>query len=192
MTDEGSADGSVMSTRNLVSMILLLWLTPHDASAQGRLDVAAIKSILVERIDAARRGIGIVVGVIDASGRQIVSHGRLSRDGEEQPEGDTAFEIGSITKVFTSILLADMVERGELALDDPIVKFLPESVQVPGSEGRPITLRDLATHRSGLPRMPENFAPADVDNPFADYTLEQMYQFLSGYDLPRDVAPPSS
>ena len=47
MTDEGSADGSVMSTRNLVSMILLLWLTPHDASAQGRLDVAAIKSILV-------------------------------------------------------------------------------------------------------------------------------------------------
>ena len=116
----------------------------------------------------------------------------MSRDGEEQPEGDTAFEIGSITKVFTSILLADMVERGELALDDPIAKFLPESVQVPGSEGRPITLRDLATHRSGLPRMPENFAPADVDNPFADYTLEQMHQFLSGYDLPRDVAPPSS
>jgi serine-type D-Ala-D-Ala carboxypeptidase/endopeptidase len=166
--------------------LLLLW-GPHWASAQGRLDHAAIKSILEERIDTARRGVGIVVGVIDADGRQIVSYGKMSRGSDREPDGDTAFEIGSITKVFTSVLLADMAGRGELALDDPVAEFLPESVQVPGTEGRPITLRDLAIHRSGLPRLPGNLVPVDAGNPYADYTIEQMYRFLDGYQLPRDV-----
>jgi len=171
----------------LASLVMLQLWVPHSASAQRRLDDAAIKEILEERIDTIRRGVGIVVGVVDANGRQIVSHGRMIRDGDRQPDGDALFEIGSITKVFTSVLLADMVERGELALDDPVADFLPESVRVPGSEGRAITLRDLATHRSGLPRMPDNFAPADDANPYADYTVERMYQFLNGYSLPRDV-----
>ena len=166
--------------------LLLLW-GPHGASAQGRLDHAAIKSILEERIDTARRGVGIVVGVIDAAGRQIVSHGQMSRDSDREPDANTAFEIGSITKVFTSILLTDMVERGELALEDPVSEFLPESVQVPETEGRPIALRDLAIHRSGLPRLPDNLVPVDVGNPYADYTIEQMYRFLDEYELPRDV-----
>ena len=165
---------------------MLLW-GPHGASAQGRLDHAAIKSILEERIDTARRGVGIVVGVIDAAGRQIVSHGQMSRDSDREPDANTAFEIGSITKVFTSILLTDMVERGELALEDPVSEFLPESVQVPETEGRPIALRDLAIHRSGLPRLPDNLVPVDVGNPYADYTIEQMYRFLDEYELPRDV-----
>ena len=151
------------------------------------MDDAAIKSILEERIDTVRRGTGIVVGVIDAEGRQIVSHGRMRSDGDRQPDGDTAFEIGSITKVFTSILLADMIERAEVALDDPVDGLLPAAVRVPGTDDRPITLRDLATHHSGLPRLPDNFAPADGNNPYADYTVEQMYEFLDNYTLPRAV-----
>ena len=89
------------------------------------------------------------------------------------------FEIGSVTKVFTSLLLADMVQRGEVALTDPIGKYLPADVKVPERNGHAITLEDLATHTSGLPRMPTNFTPKDPANPYADYSVAQLYQFLS-------------
>lgn len=79
------------------------------------------------------------------------------------------FEIGSVTKVFTSLLLSDMVQRGEVTLTDPVVKFLPAGAKVPERGGRQITVRDLATHTSGLPRMPSNFAPKEASNPYADY-----------------------
>ena len=74
------------------------------------------------------------------------------------PDKDTIFEIGSVTKVFTGLLLADMVERRELTLDDAINKFLPQGVHAPSRSEKPITLVDLATHTSGLPRMPDNMA----------------------------------
>ena len=93
------------------------------------------------------------------------------------------FEIGSITKILTALLLADMVERGEVVLDDPVATYLPAAVTVPDYHGQPITLLDLATYTSGLPRLPGNFAPADPLNPYVDYTVEQLYAFLSGYTL---------
>ena len=108
---------------------------------------------------------------------------------DAQPLGErSVFEIGSITKVFTAILLADMVAKGEVAFDDPVAKFLPEGeVTMPTRGGKEITLLDLPTHRSALPRMPDDFAPADATNPFADYTVEQMYEFLSNHELRRDI-----
>lgn len=66
-------------------------------------------------------------------------------------DADTVFEIGSITKVFTALLLADMIVRGEVAADDPVAKFLPDNARVPYFVDRPITLLDLATYTSGLP-----------------------------------------
>jgi D-alanyl-D-alanine-carboxypeptidase/D-alanyl-D-alanine-endopeptidase len=102
-------------------------------------------------------------------------------------DGDTVFEIGSVTKVFTSLLLMDMVRKGEVSPGDPIAKFLPPEVKMPERGGKKITLRDLSTQYSGLPRMPNNFAPKDAANPYADYSVEQMCQFLSGYELKRDI-----
>jgi D-alanyl-D-alanine-carboxypeptidase/D-alanyl-D-alanine-endopeptidase len=102
-------------------------------------------------------------------------------------DGDTVFEIGSVTKVFTSLLLADMVQRGEVALTDPVAKYLPPGIKMPERGGRQITLQDLATHTSGLPRLPPNLAPKDPANPYADYSVEQLYQFLSSYQLTRDI-----
>jgi CubicO group peptidase (beta-lactamase class C family) len=81
----------------------------------------------------------------------------------------------------------DMVRKGEVALDDPVSKFLPAEVKMPERGGRKITLRDLSTQSSGLPRMPNNFTPKDASNPYADYSVEQMYQFLSGHELRRDI-----
>jgi D-alanyl-D-alanine-carboxypeptidase/D-alanyl-D-alanine-endopeptidase len=148
---------------------------------------AEIRKILAERIDTSRQSVGIVVGVIEPKGRRIVAYGNLDKNDKRPLNGDTIFEIGSVTKVFTSLLLADMVERGEVALTDPIAKYLPKEIKVPERGGRSITLQDLSTHTSGLPRIPANMAPKDSANPYADYSAEQLYPFLATYTLTRDI-----
>ena len=148
---------------------------------------AAIRDILAERIDTHRRSVGIVVGAIDPRGRRVVAHGKLEAGDARQLDGDTLFEIGSVTKVFTALLLADMVARGEVALGDPVGKLLSAEVKVPERGGRAITLLDLATHTSALPRMPANFAPKDPWDPYADYSIAQLNDFLSTHALTRDI-----
>ena len=140
-----------------------------------------LTAILRERVDIARDTMGIVAATIDSDRRSVTAYGR---SGSDRPlDADTVFEIGSITKVFTALLFADMVLRGELATDDPAAEFLPASVKMPDFEGAPITLMDLATYTSGLPRMPSNFAPKDWGNPYIDYTAERLYDYLSNHKL---------
>ena len=140
-----------------------------------------LPAILRERVDIARDTMGIVAATIDSGRRSVTVYGQ---SGSDRPlDADTVFEIGSITKVLTSLLLADMVLRGEVAADDPASKFLPASVKMPDFEGAPITLLDLATYTSGLPRMPSNFAPKDWGNPYIDYTAERLYDYLSNHKL---------
>jgi CubicO group peptidase (beta-lactamase class C family) len=139
-----------------------------------------IREILVKRIDHQKQAVGIVVGVIEPTGRRVVAYGHLAKGDPRTLDGDTIFEIGSVTKVFTSLVLADMVSRKEVALDDPAAKYLPENVKVPERSGKSITLLDLSTHSSGLPPLPSNLKPE------ADYSVNDLYPFLSGYTLPRD------
>ena len=154
------------------------WTTPTNAE---------IRAILAERIDAQKDGVGIVVGVIDAHGRRYVAYGARAKDDPRPVDESTLFEMGSITKVFTSLLLTEMVADHEVALDDPVAKHLPPGTKVPERGGRQITLEDLSAHRSGLPSLPNNFEPKDPTNPYADYTEARMYAFLASYSLPRDV-----
>jgi CubicO group peptidase (beta-lactamase class C family) len=146
-----------------------------------------VRELLVNRVDVAKKAVGIVVGTIGPEGRSVTAYGRVAKDRTETPGGDTVFEIGSITKVFTSLVLADMVERGEVRLDTPVRQLLPETVKVPARNGKEITLLDLSMQVSGLPRMPNNFRPADAANPYADYDPAKLYEFLSGYTLTRDI-----
>jgi len=148
---------------------------------------AEIREILVDRIDVQHQSVGIVVGVIGPEGRRVIAYGHLERGDPRPLNGDTIFEIGSTTKVFTALLLADMVQRGEVALDDPAAKYLPPNVKMPERNGRSITLIDLATHTSSLPRLPGNMPRKDPANPYADYSVEQLYEFLSTYELTRDI-----
>jgi len=113
--------------------------------------------------------------------RRVVTVGKASYNGE------TLFEIGSITKVFTGILLADMADRGEVRLDQPVQDLLPDSVRVPRRGAHQITLVDLSTHSSGLPYMPDNLRPRDPTNPFADYSATDLYEFLRAFELQRDI-----
>ena len=146
-----------------------------------------IRDLLVERIDKQHQSVGIVVGIIDSTGRRTISYGKFDTGDNRAVDGNTIFEMGSVTKVFTSLLLADMVQRGEVALTDPVAKYLPAGVKMPERNGQKITLEDLATHTSGLPRLPSNLHPKDSANPYADYSVEQLYEFLSGYQLTRDI-----
>lgn len=146
-----------------------------------------IKAILRERIEIAKRGVGMVVGLIDEKGTRIISVGRPSLNSNNLVDGNSVYEIGSITKTFTSILLADMAARGEVKLDDPISKYLPKSVKTPVVNGQEITLQHLARHTSGLPRLPSNMVPRDPSNPYADYTVEQIYAFLNSYTQTRPI-----
>ena len=149
---------------------------------------AQIREILVERVDVQRRNVGIVVGIVTPGGRRIIPYGRFSRDESRALTGDTVFEIGSVTKVFTSALLADMARRGEVKLTDPVATYLPASVTVGSSNGRTITLADLATHTSGLPFWPSN-VPATRDGALsmANYTEAQLFQFVSGFQVPEHI-----
>ena len=150
---------------------IVLYAVPAIAqqSGAGLLSNDEIKKVLAERVDTHRQSVGIVVGVVEPAGRRIVMYGRASSSEAVPLDGDTIFEIGSISKVFTSLLLADAVQRGEVALADPLSKYLPASVKVP-ERGRAITLQDLASHLSGLPRLPD-MNPKDPENPYADYLV---------------------
>jgi CubicO group peptidase (beta-lactamase class C family) len=149
------------------------------------LSIDEIREILVKRIDQQKQSVGIVVGVIEPAGRRVVAHGKLAKGDPRTLDGDTIFEIGSVSKVFTSLLLADVVNRNEVALDDPAAKYLPQHVRMPERSGKCITLLDLSTHRSGLPNV-LNLKLKDPTNPYAGYGVDDLYQFLSGYELPRD------
>ena len=146
---------------------------------------AEVLAIIKQRVDE-KRSAGIVVGMIEPSGKtRIVAYGDPG-PGQPPLDGNTVFEIGSISKVFTSTVLAQLANEGKVRLDDPVQKYLPSTVKMPTRNGKEITLGTLSVQNSGLPRMPANFHPKDPTNPYADYTVDQMYEFLSGYQLPRD------
>lgn len=155
------------------------------ACAQSKISEEVKTSIKV-RVDEGETP-GIVVGIIDAEGPQFYSYGVKSIKAKEPVNENSVFEIGSITKTFTGILLADMVIKGEASLDDPVQKYLPSGVTAPTRNGAFIKLVNLSNHTSSLPRMPENFNPANPANPFADYSEKQLYDFLNAYQLPRDI-----
>ena len=129
--------------------------------------------------------IGIAVGLIDNGNIRYYTYGKKDIDSDEPITKKSVFEIGSITKVFTTLLLIDMVNEGMIGLNDPIERYMPD-VKIPARNNKKIAFRHLASHTSGLPRLPTNFTIMDPTNPYADYSKEQLYEFLNSYELTRD------
>lgn len=165
--------------------LTLLLASEHFSLASAQGPANALRAALAKRVDEAKEGTGAIIGLLTPRGRSFMAYGRARADGPEIT-AETIFEIGSITKVFTALLLSDMVERGEVALDDPIRKYLPRGVTVPSWGRREITLTDLATHTSGLPRDPSNLDLRSLTDPYAEYRAADLYAFLATYSLPRD------
>jgi D-alanyl-D-alanine-carboxypeptidase/D-alanyl-D-alanine-endopeptidase len=169
-------------TSRLRAGVFALTLAASTAvAAQGHFPSDEAIRELARQAGTVSGKVGMVIGVLEADGtRRVITVGDAPYDGQ------TLFEIGSITKVFTGILLAEMAERGEVRLEQPVAELLPGDVVVPSRNGRQIRLVDLSTHSSGLPRMPDNFNPGG-GNPYAHYTVAQLYDFLRRHELRRDI-----
>ena len=162
-----------------------LWLALNPAAAQSLELPQDIQAAIRERLTNAFNT-GVVVGLVSTNGTRFFSFGSGSTDAGMGLSEDTVFEIGSVTKIFTCTILADLVERGSLTLTTPVQSLLPAGVRVPGRNGKTITLGTLAMQNSGLPRLPSNLDPVDLSDPYADYSAQDLYEFLGEYPLPRD------
>jgi D-alanyl-D-alanine-carboxypeptidase/D-alanyl-D-alanine-endopeptidase len=147
-------------------LLLVAAAAPFPAMAQSD-PKPTVRDILKERIEVGRQSVGMIAVTVQAGRRELVTYGHADTPDDRPLDMDSVFEIGSITKVFTALLLADMVSS-----------LLPAGAKIP-EKGKPITLIDLATYTSGLPRMPSNFAPGDSKNPYVDYTAAMMMEFLA-------------
>ncbi len=166
------------------SVVTLALFTCNAVSAGAN---NPLQQVLDQRINQQQTDVGIVVGILSGGQEHYETLGKINAHQDQLVNPDTLFEIGSISKTFTSLLLADMVIKGEVQLHDRVSQYLPDSVTMPSKGDQHITLRHLATHSSGLPRLPDNMKPANLNNPYADYTEKDLYQFLSAYSLNRDI-----
>ncbi len=163
-------------------LLALLLMLPGFVIAQD------INKILEDRLKEEPVGSAISVAVVDESGVTFYNTGRVSKESDAKfANKDSVYEIGSITKVFTGILLAEAIKRGEVKLDDPISKYLPKSIKAPTFGGKEITLLDLTTHGSSLPSLTDDFVPKDPLDPYANFTIEQLYSFLGRVKLEREI-----
>lgn len=120
---------------------------------------------------APSTGAGVAIAVVEHGVSRIFSYGTA--------KPDSIFEIGSVTKTFTGLALSQMVEQGTVKFDDPVRELLPAGT-VAKPAGGEITLLDLATQHSGLPRLPDNLLPApDPSNPYATYGPSKLYAYLA-------------
>jgi serine-type D-Ala-D-Ala carboxypeptidase/endopeptidase len=176
-------------TRQSTALVAEPLAAPTFDAATAAVTVAELQAVLDHDLAlalksgqlAAGTGAGITIGVVEHGVRRIFTYGTA--------KPDSIFEIGSVTKTFTGLILAQMVAQGKVQFDEPVRALLP-----PGTVARPagneITLLDLATQHSGLPRMPDNFNPADKDNPYVDYKAANLYAFLSQHGVEKPAGAP--
>lgn len=123
---------------------------------------------------------GLVVALYDGGKTEIYGFGKGPEG--KPPTGDTLYELGSITKVYTGLLLADAVQRKEVELDTPLAELVPPGVTVPTRDKAVITLRHLVLHSSGLPRLPAR-VQSDAADPYGKYTDDMLFQDLIQTEL---------
>ena len=161
---------------------------PKYDDAMPPVPVDGVKAVLDRDLSAALKdgalapatAGGIVIGVVQHGVRRIFTYGPVKED--------SIFEIGSITKTFTALMLAQMVEQHKVTLDEPVRALLPDGT-LAKPEGPEITLLDLAMQRSGLPRLPDNLDVASRD-PYAKYRPANLYQYLAKRGVARPADAP--
>ena len=177
-----------MITRFLLGIALPLFLL--QAHAQKPLDPQAAQETVTRRL--AESEVPACVAWTIVGETSAVSFACSPEAGPVALKEDSLFEIGSITKGLTGLLLADMVRRGEVKLDDPASLYARPGAKLPTRGGKHITLRDLVTHTSGLPRLPPGFTPADWRTPYARFSVDDLYAALARTQLATDIGVTSA
>lgn len=160
----------------LISTILLLATITYAQSIEEKIK---------QRIEYQETP-GIVVGIYENGKISYHAFGFADIQKNEPVSSKTLFEIGSITKVFTTSLAALLSQENKISFSDKAQKYLPSKAVLPEKDGKAITLEHLATAHSGLPRMPKNFTPVDIANPYIDYREDALTLFLNNVELTRD------
>ena len=171
-----------MPPRLRTLLLPILSLSGAAALAAPTLDAAMRER--AETLVRDGKHASLVIAVIDGKDSAVYGFGRARPGDAGVPDADTVYEIGSVTKTMTGLLLADAVVAGKARLEQPVAELLP-GYAIPAFAGQPITLGQLATQFSGLPRLPANLAPADMANPYAGYGEAQLRSFLAGHTLTR-------
>lgn len=176
-----------MNTRNVLALAIGCWFhSAWAATAAMPTDAAGLEQRLAARFAGDRSGACIVAAVID--GDRVVRGRTCAGPREDGPPADgAAFEIGSVSKTMTAFLVADLIERGQWSLDDPIARYLPAGTAVPRQGDRQILVRDLLTHSAGLPALPPGMQPTDPANPYADLTEDTLLAALGKVQLLRPI-----
>ncbi|MGI5473115.1 serine hydrolase domain-containing protein [Streptomyces sp. CA-132043] len=163
MTSEGPAGGPLGGQ------------SPVGPSLAGQ---DAVRALLSAAPDAG----AVTVGIHRAGQQAFVATGTTTHHGDHPAAADTRFEVGSLTKMFTALLLAEQKARGEVAFQDAAAHYLPAGTHLPAG-GTAITLLHLATHTSGLPRLPPGLLrtalPRLLSNPYADFTRADLLDALA-------------
>jgi CubicO group peptidase (beta-lactamase class C family) len=193
-TDGNTLDGT-WTQRAAVPLTLTRQSSAIEPSAPAidpalpPVDIAHVQEVLDKDLAAALASgdlgpgtdAGVTIGVVQHGVRRIFSYGTA--------KPDSVFEIGSVSKTFTGLLLAQLVEQGKVRLDEPVRSLLPPGTVAAPPSGPEITLVDLSAQRSGLPPLPDNFHPADPTDPYADYDKKSLFAFLASHGVALPATP---
>jgi len=120
---------------------------------------------------------GFIVGIIIGDSTYVYSYGSIEKGKEIKPTDQHVFEIGGASKVYTAMLVDQLVAEGKLSYEDDIAKYI--------SDFKPnqTTIHQLITHTSGLPRMPKDFALKELkkNDPFAYYSKKDLFDFYKNF-----------
>ena len=170
----------------ILTVILLMSFTSSVSMAQEKSEPAAdLRAEFESKIDELvqpyldqKLAVGFTIGIIKSGETAVFGYGQYSQSDKRVPDGSTIFEIGSVSKVFTGMLLADAVVQKQVTLDQRAQEILGDRVTINVVDNQPILLRHLSLHLSGLPRMPFGFTPTDSEDPYKDYSPELLFQSL--------------
>jgi D-alanyl-D-alanine-carboxypeptidase/D-alanyl-D-alanine-endopeptidase len=164
----------------------LLPSSPAEASGatQARTVASLVDAALAQAVAAGVPG--LVIGALDGGDEYVAGAGTTAGQGSSPPDGRTVYQLGSVTKTFTALLLAEAVEQRVVRLEDPLARYLPRGLTLPRPRRREITLRDVATQSSGLPSLPPNLLTMpglDPLDPYAHYTQHDLADGLRSTKL---------
>lgn len=169
----------------LMSMLLLFFFQDLFGQVRRREETTVRKEInkVVKDYMNEDGNVGLIIGIITDTAEAIIPFGSIQKDTLITPQHNTRYEIGSLTKLFTALTILEMDKIGKLSLEDPLSKFLPDSIVEVNANLKNLSINELLIHTSGLPKRPYNLnlIMKDKENPYAEYDLEDMMEYLSIY-----------
>lgn len=172
-------------TRRFFTLSLAAGFAAPAMAKIANAESSRAQSLLTDWVDVRRQCLGASLSVVDEDGLASLAHGVRGLQDPRPVDARTVFGIASLTKVFTGLLLADAILRGELSLDDPVRSHLPPGVSLPAFDGREIAIIDIATHTSGLPQEIAHYTDAAATRS-AD-PMAPLFAFLANYSLTRPI-----